>query len=346
MRVRGQQDAPTIRKILSLDGCGVRGLSTIMVLRYIMKILEEQRGVKLEPWQEFDMIGGASTGGLIAIMLGRLRMSLDECEAAYLTLSQRIFTPTHSKANIPGCPYNFLQADGKFDSKLLEDGIKEILRDHYLPETELLKENGSDACKVFVCAVHGNDATAVIRSYQARAYDRLLDVCKIWEAARATSATSRLFEPITVGPFQQKFVDGALGHNNPIDLADSESSGIWPQQDRLIISIGAGNAPGKSVDSNILDLVQTLAEIATDTEERNNIFRATHPDMVKNDRLFRFNVYHGLADVGLEEYNAVDRIADHTDHYLGQYDTAREIEKCVDAMRSGGQRLNFIGGEG
>jgi hypothetical protein len=28
-----------------------------------MKIVEDQRGVKLEPWQEFDMIGGTSTGG-------------------------------------------------------------------------------------------------------------------------------------------------------------------------------------------------------------------------------------------------------------------------------------------
>jgi hypothetical protein len=100
------------------------------------------------------------------------------------------------------------------------------------------------------------------------------------------------------------------------------------------------------VDSNLLDLVQILAKIVTDTEERNNIFRAAHPDMVAEDRLFRFNVYHGLADVGLEEFKAVDRIADHTDHYLSQYDTTRDIEKCASAMKSGGQRLNYIGGEG
>ena len=80
-------------------------------------------------------------------------------------------------------------------------------------------------CSRFVCAVRGNnDAIAVIRSYKSRANDRLFDVCKIWEAARATSAASRLFEPITIGPFQQKFVDGALRHNNPIDLVDQESS--------------------------------------------------------------------------------------------------------------------------
>lgn len=81
-------------------------------------------------------------------MLGRLRMSLDECETAYLDLSRKIFTPAHHQANIPGRLYDFLQANGKFDSKPLEECIKTILRDHNLPETELLKEDDQDACKV------------------------------------------------------------------------------------------------------------------------------------------------------------------------------------------------------
>ena len=75
-------------------------------------------------------------------------MSLDECEAAYLNLSRKIFTPTHSKANLPGRLYDFLQANGKFDSKPLEECIKDILEKYDLPETELLKEDNSDACKV------------------------------------------------------------------------------------------------------------------------------------------------------------------------------------------------------
>ena len=92
--------------------------------------------------------------------------------------------------------------------------------------------------------------------------------------------------------------------------------------------------------------METLAKIVTDTEERNNIFRAAHSDMIAKDRLFRFNVYHGLADVGLEEHKATDRIADHTDHYLGQYDTTRDVQRCVSSMAAGGQRLNYMGGRG
>ncbi len=61
-----QRDPPRVRKILSLDGGGVRGLSIIRILKYIMQELNRERGMEsapLDPWQEFDMIGGTSTGG-------------------------------------------------------------------------------------------------------------------------------------------------------------------------------------------------------------------------------------------------------------------------------------------
>lgn len=63
-------------RILSLDGGGVRGLSSLLILREIME--EVGRRVKAHepalPCQYFDLIGGTGTGGLIAIILGRLRM--------------------------------------------------------------------------------------------------------------------------------------------------------------------------------------------------------------------------------------------------------------------------------
>ena len=78
-----KKEPPKLRKILSLgihtlvhlqsvvplltctcsDGGGVRGLSIIMILKSIMRNLNRKRKTNLEPWQEFDMIGGTSTGG-------------------------------------------------------------------------------------------------------------------------------------------------------------------------------------------------------------------------------------------------------------------------------------------
>jgi patatin-like phospholipase/acyl hydrolase len=50
---------------LVTDGGGVRGLSTILILKHIMRGINEFRSVndKLEPCEVFDMMGGTSTGG-------------------------------------------------------------------------------------------------------------------------------------------------------------------------------------------------------------------------------------------------------------------------------------------
>ena len=62
-------------RILSLDGGGVRGLSSLLILRNIMEEIARRNGTaQAHPCEYFDLIGGTGTGGLIAIMLGRLRM--------------------------------------------------------------------------------------------------------------------------------------------------------------------------------------------------------------------------------------------------------------------------------
>jgi patatin-like phospholipase/acyl hydrolase len=72
-----------IPRILALDGGGVRGLSSLLIVQRLMH--EVQRlmidegnttddGKLPRPCEYFDLICGTSTGGLIAIMLGRLRM--------------------------------------------------------------------------------------------------------------------------------------------------------------------------------------------------------------------------------------------------------------------------------
>jgi len=72
-------------------------------------------------------------------MLGRLRMSIEDCEAAYLKLSERIFQPRHSKFNFQRTT-TFLQADGKFDATVLEKAIQETLVENGYDQDLLLKD--------------------------------------------------------------------------------------------------------------------------------------------------------------------------------------------------------------
>ena len=120
----------------------MRGLSTIIILQHLMKQVSRKRGRPVQPWEEFDMIGGTSTGGLLAVMLGRLKMTLDKCQTAYLRLSERIFNPSRHNLNYVGQAKDFLSAHGRFDSGELEAAIKEIIVNRCnLPVDELLQEN-------------------------------------------------------------------------------------------------------------------------------------------------------------------------------------------------------------
>jgi len=62
-------------RILSLDGGGIRGLSSLAILKEVMDAVGRMAEVPPPlPCEYFDLIGGTSTGGLIALMLGRLGM--------------------------------------------------------------------------------------------------------------------------------------------------------------------------------------------------------------------------------------------------------------------------------
>jgi len=81
-------------------------------------------------------------------MLGRLRMSIDECEKVYVDLSESIFTPRRSKGNVVGKGFDFVNARGKFSTEALGDSIKDIIKSNGFSEDELLFNQSDDECKV------------------------------------------------------------------------------------------------------------------------------------------------------------------------------------------------------
>ncbi|KAI9789620.1 MAG: hypothetical protein M1816_005929 [Peltula sp. TS41687] len=190
-------------------------------------------------------------------LLAMIVSLLDPSERArYSTISRRwqVTVERHtfrSRLNLFGQSLDFIKAKGKFDSKVLEEEIKNQIRNApqggYPPDLVLLKDPDSP-CKVFVVATHeANSALALLRTYpEPQASGLLYDECTIWEACRATSAATTFFEPITIGRTKQRFVDGAIVYNNPIELVHREARNVWPgDRAALLISIGTGSAPGK-----------------------------------------------------------------------------------------------------
>ncbi|KAF1954474.1 phospholipase, patatin family protein [Byssothecium circinans] len=341
------EDTQRHLRLLSLDGGGIRGLSSLVILQQIMNGVNQNRGLddQLHPWQVFDMIGGTSTGGIIAIMLGRLRMTLDECEDAYLKLSKRIFQPKRRFGKALKVA-DYLQANGRFDAHKLEEVMKENIRltkidDAVLEEDALLRDD-DPRCKVFVCAVRANNSeSALLRSYQnPKMAPVLFNECKIWEACRATSAATTFFDPVTIGKYGQTFVDGAVVYNNPVQLVQREASQLWPGRKTIMISVGTGAAPTKSFDGNLLAIVNSMKSILTQTERTANDFYHANHEMATDKRLFRFNVTRGLEGIGLAEYKEIGAIVDATQSYLDQADTYEKLSVCIEKLTKSNDESN------
>jgi len=77
-------------------------------------------------------------------MLGRLDMRIDECIDAYASMFKRVFGKKKLPVNMLG------KVKGRFDSMVLEECIKEILKQHGLSSIEAFNNEKDGTCKVSV----------------------------------------------------------------------------------------------------------------------------------------------------------------------------------------------------
>lgn len=321
--------------LLSLDGGGIRGLSSLFILQNLMEKIRfiHDLGAEPLPCDYFDMICGTSTGGIIALMLGRLRMSVNECIAAYLTMSEKVF----------GQPENFTKRE-KFDPQALEESIKAVVEQETgNPDTPLQDPTG---CKTFVCAYESKalgGSPVLLRTYPTGSAPIL---CKIWEAARATSAAPTFFPSIKFGSQTGGyFIDGGVGCNNPTKLLIKEAKsyyrmkGYKATQPTCLVSIGTGQKDLIQIhkaasmfwfkDRSGLSIAPALGEIATDCENTHDEVLLTYLENNARHLYYRFNVPQGMQEIMLDEWRKKDDIKTYTDKYLRLNQTEQELLDCV-----------------
>ncbi|KAG9569139.1 ankyrin, partial [Aureobasidium melanogenum] len=317
--------------LLSLDGGGVRGLSSLYILQRIMDAIDPENPPK--PCDCFDLIGGTSTGGLIAIMLGRLEMSVDECIKAYTDLSREVF---HKKRRSPVGIKGDLKE--RYDSEALELAVRKVIRDRNLDENALLKN--PHGTKVFVCCTSGETSqTTLLQSWHTTRGDPdLYKTVRIWEAARATSAASSFFDSISIGEPKQRFLDGGTGANNPVHHVWGEAVDCLPHRESLpdnlgcLISIGTGQPGYRPFEETVVGIGKALLNIATGTESIANQFQREKSELFENKTCFRFNVPRGLGDIGLAETEQLAAIKSMTADHLQTEAVQAEIRSCVQRL--------------
>jgi hypothetical protein len=118
------------------DGGGIRGYSSLLIVQQLMKEiaaceirLQDSEGpvpgstrkefneAELLPCHSFDYMYGTSTGGLISVMLARLRMTVPQCLEIYRQVGHELF----------GHRRNILPLATKYHHKPLERAVQKIV---------------------------------------------------------------------------------------------------------------------------------------------------------------------------------------------------------------------------
>ena len=265
---------------------------------------------------------------LIALMLGRLQMTMEEALEAYWKTARSVFSKGNKKLN---------STKSTFKATTLESNIKEIVAKRKLGERMLNEANDMSMGKAFVCATPAQDLSKPrrFRTYQVR--EHASPNCFIWQAARATTAAPTFFKPIDIG--NETIVDAGLGCNNPTDYVLKEALAVYGQEAELscLISIGTGHPGviGLSKHDTLqrwlpIALAKKLGDIVTDCEQVTRVYEEKFNAFL--NCFFRFNVTHGAGEVSLEEWENMGKIETFTKTYLEDVAVSKSIDVVVNLL--------------
>lgn len=243
------QDKPR-RRILALDGGGIRGVFTIEVLARMEGMLRQHTCNKdLVLADHFDLIAGTSTGAIIATFLS-WGMSVETIRQLYSEQAQRMFT------RAPWWQFH----RGKFS----DINIANMLRSIFVEEDGTPALLGTSRLKTLLLIVMRNATTSSawpLSNNPSALYNQRLNAdgtsseeCNLnlplWQLVRASTAAPVYFPPekITLGRQTFEFLDGGItAYNNPALIAYLMATQPcyrvgWPTGvDRLhVVSIGTG----------------------------------------------------------------------------------------------------------
>lgn len=206
-QLKQRLNSPGPKRILSLDGGGIRGILTLGLLEKLEEILRKKHNKPdLLLCDYFDLIGGTSTGSIIATGLA-LGMTASEIKAHYFNLGNIIFGKKKSLIN-------FVVKGEKYDVRPLTKALKEVLGNVKLGDQEKLKTG--------LCVVAKRADTFSTWPFnnhpEGKFYDHNKDI-PLWQVVRASSAAPTYFLPLIldVGKGEKgAFIDGGVSMaNNP-----------------------------------------------------------------------------------------------------------------------------------
>jgi len=251
---RAESSTAKSRRLLALDGGGIRGVMSLEILRRIEQDLATatSKGASFRLGDFFDYVGGTSTGAIIAAGLA-MGKSVQELIDFYIEAGPLMF----EKTSLIGRLRSFYQADP------LRKKLNSVFGERTLGEEDL---------RSLLLVVTRNATTdspwPVSNNPLARYNDRTRADCNLqiplWQLVRASTAAPVYFPPEIVEWDKNDpaktffFVDGGVTpYNNPAFLLFRMATLPqyrlnWPTgEDRMmLISVGTGSAAAVGRDLN------------------------------------------------------------------------------------------------
>ncbi len=221
----------TTKRILSIDGGGIRGIIPALILAHLEKRLNKRTA------ELFNMMAGTSTGGILALGLSKP----DRSGSPALTASNLVSLYTsRGKEVFPRSLWKRATSfSGLSDEIYASTGLESVLRD-YLGGVKL-----SEAMVDLLIPAYDIERRNAVffKSHRAKV-DPERDY---WMShiARATSAAPTYFEPANISnalkTYQTYLIDGGVFANNPASCAMAEAQVVYPEAtDIILVSLGTG----------------------------------------------------------------------------------------------------------
>ncbi len=247
------------KRILSLDGGGIRGIIPGRILCVLEKKLQDRtQNPEARISDFFDMIAGTSTGGILACICmipdeknkNKSKFSAEEILNIYLKDGSEIFhTPFFQKIKNLGGIF-----DEKYPAKNLEKILKNYMGDVKL--SQLLKPS-------LITSYDMTRRKPIFFRQQKAKKDKSKDF-RIRDIARATAAAPTYFELAhirSISGEMYSLIDGGLVANNPALCAYAEAREIFSikekkkitASDMVIFSIGTGENKKPYLYDNVKD---------------------------------------------------------------------------------------------
>ncbi|KAG8826494.1 hypothetical protein FRC17_008212 [Serendipita sp. 399] len=281
------------------------------------------------PCQLFDLIAGSGHGAIIAILLGRLRLSVEKAITAYTELVEIQLDP-----------------DPAINSQRLHERVTGVLASLQVSQSEVFRstEFPFQSCQTLVTSVSAVNSTHPVlwRTYVARNFDNPTEELVVTLLQIAASTPDSFFPVSTKAA---EYFSDILRPNPCLEVVRDAIEVFGKNAEiGLVLSLGAGHPGAIALDEvfpqrqQVHDTDQQDGDaISADICAKLQMYFAERTHEIIESTMgrrpgmyFRFNVQHGFEKVRAENY--FGDLMSLTENYLKGEKISREFDAVVELL--------------